>query len=115
MGIKAFAAAGLLVAAPGIASAFTGACLLEVDHKTYLDGPCNIELSIHGSFSLGVGEHSRSEFFAYVNLDPKAAKAAGFWNGPEAASHAHHSLGALTREGACWINSRARVCAWRAQ
>jgi hypothetical protein len=111
--LKTFAAASLLIALPSVAAALTGRCVLEVDRKSYLDGPCNIEMGPDGSFSIGAGEQSRSEFFAYVNLAPAAAKATGYWNGPEAASHAHDSLGALSRNGACWVNSRARVCAWR--
>ena len=111
--LKTLAAASLLVAFPGVATALTGRCVLEVDQKSYLDGPCNIEMSRDGSFSIGAGEQSRSEFFAYVHLAPAAVGATGYWNGPEAASHAHDSLGALSRDGACWVNSRARICAWR--
>ena len=103
---------GLLLSGGG-ASAFEGKCLLEVGGTRYLDGPCNIEMSADGSFSIGAGETARSKFFAYVNIGPGASEAMGYWNGEEASDHAHADLGALARDGACWVNSTARVCAWR--
>jgi hypothetical protein len=108
----ALTVAGLLSGA-GAAGAFEGKCLLAVDGTRYLDGPCNIEMSADGSFSIGAGETTRSKYFAFVNIAPGASEAMGFWNGQEAADHAHTDLGALTRDGACWVNSTARVCAWR--
>ena len=94
------------------ARAFMGRCLLQVDHRAYLNGPCNIEMLGEGSFSIGTGEN-RSRYFAYVLVDRATGRASGSWNGPSAASHAHEELGELTRQGACWVNARARVCAVR--
>ncbi len=113
MVFRAIVAAGFLIGTAELAHAFPGECLLEVGRAVYLDGPCNIEMSADGSFSVGAGDLSRSEFFAYVSLTPTSGVAAGYWNGPEGESHAHYELGALRREGACWANGNARVCAWR--
>ena len=95
--------------APGDAK--TAGCTLRVDGRTYLEGPCNVDIGSGGSFSIGAGENTRSRYFAYVNIDKATGIAQGYWNGVEAESHAHDDLGQLTREGACWVNNRARVCA----
>ena len=48
-----------------------------------------------------------------IGIDKEAGNATGFWNGPDAESHAHEQLGTLTRQGACWVNERAKICAIR--
>jgi hypothetical protein len=51
-------------------------------------------------------------YFAYVF--PEGGTATASWNGTiPGATHAHTDLGTLTREGACWVNEQAKVCAWR--
>ena len=92
--------------------AFQGRCLIAIKGHTYLKGDCNISVEQGGSFKVGVGETSRSKYFAYVELDPEPGKGRGYWNGVEAEDHAHEDIGPL-RKGACWTNARARVCAWR--
>jgi hypothetical protein len=91
-----------------------GRCLIEVGGRKYLSGPCNIDSAADGSFSIRTGNGGRaSRYFAYVNLNGDGT-AEGSWNGVQAESHAHESLGTLRRRGgACWANARARVCAWR--
>jgi hypothetical protein len=96
-----------------LAEAAEGRCLIAVKGHTYLKGDCNISIEQGGSFKVGVGENSRSKYFAYVMLDPDPGKGRGYWNGVEAEDHAHEDLGPLKRKGACWSNARARVCAWR--
>ncbi len=100
----------LAVLMAGAASAAPGKCLLVVDGKTYLNGPCPIDLSKDGSFSIGTGP--RATYFAYVNVD-RPGFATGSWNEERGASHAHSDLGRLRRNDACWVNERAIVCAWR--
>lgn len=112
MALAGFALA-LLVSPIRSADAFMGRCVLEVDHHSYLHGPCNIELLGDGSFSIGTGERNRSRYFAYVEVDKSSGKASGSWNGANGASHAHDDLGQLSRHGACWTNARAKVCAMR--
>jgi len=122
LGSRASTAVGLRLVAvlcvglalhPGVAHAKVGGCTLQVDGRTYLDGPCNIDLESGGSFSIGTGnDRTRSRYFAYVAVEKDAGTAEGSWNGADPRStHAHSPLGALRREGACWVNERARVCA----
>lgn len=111
--LKGFLVATSLCVASHCAQASSGDCYLSVGSRTYLDGPCNIDLSLGGSFSIGFGERSRSRYFAMVNIDEGDGTALAYWNGTEAASHAHDELGRLIRRGGCWVNSRAKVCAWR--
>lgn len=96
--------------ASGVAWAAPGKCLLVVDGRTYLNGPCPVSIDKDGSFSVGTGP--RASYFAYVNVDGSGS-AKGYWNEERAATHAHSDLGDLRRNGACWTNERAIVCAWR--
>jgi len=95
------------------AGAFTGRCVLQVEGKTYLNGPCPIVLDKGGDFSIGVDEKTPSKFFAMVSLSDRPGVADGFWNGPDAEGHAHYPLGTLTRQGACWVNGNTKVCAMK--
>lgn len=92
-----------------------GRCILQVAGHTYLNGSCNVEIDADGSFSIGTGDDNTkaSKWFAYVNVDSThPGTASGMWNGKLAESHAGDDLGTLTRRGACWVNSGAKVCAY---
>jgi hypothetical protein len=106
-------AVAFVVWAPTSVWAAEGRCLIAVEGHTYLKGGCNISMEAGGSFKVGVGEESRSKYFAYVMLDTDPGNGHGYWNGVEAEDHAHKDLGLLKRKGACWSNARAKVCAWR--
>lgn len=95
-----------------LAPAMAADCLIEVDGTRYIDGPCEFDLiDGSGSFKIGVyPPETEVPRFAYVYVD--SAPAYGFWNGEPAESHAHESLGDLTRDGACWFNQEARICAY---
>ena len=111
--LKGFVVAGILCVMSHGVQAAPGHRYLSAGSRTYLDGPCNIDLSPDGSFSIGTGDRSRSRYFAAVNIDPTEGKALAYWNGTEGANHAHDELGAVIRRGGCWVNSRAKVCAWK--
>lgn len=88
----------------------TGKCLLVVDKKTYLSGRCKISTDKDGSFQiLNIGK--RLTYFAQVQIYDGVAN--GYWNEEKGANHAHTPLGELKRDGACWVNRQAKVCAWR--
>ena len=110
---KPFMAAALLWALTAPAQAFTGKCLLNVDGKNYLNGPCNIDMiDKDGSFTIGASDTSRSPYFAYVVVtSPGVAEAS--WNRDPKSTHAHSTLGIMKRQGACWVNENARVCAMK--
>ena len=108
-------------ATPGRAD--EGRCLIKVNGRTFLKGTCNIEIRAGGSFTVGVGDQSRSKHFAYVNLDSTSGKAQAYWNGSNPGNdHAGELiLDELTRRGACWSNNEKKkrkkattmICAWR--
>ena len=100
----------MLVAAIQPVSAMRGRCTLQVDGKSYINGPCDIDMQQGGSFQISP-VIKRGTYFATVQIDKDAGNAMGFWNGVNAESHAHDELGTLVRQGACWVNSRAKVCA----
>ncbi len=98
--------------APSLVHAETGRCVLQVNQTTYLKGRCEIKVNDNqGSFSIGVGETHRSRYFAYVNMEEDGAH--GYWNETPDSNHAHTNLGILKRDGACWTNETARVCAYK--
>ncbi len=88
----------------------TGRCLLVVDGKTYLSGRCKITMEKDGSFQI-LNTGRKLTYFAQVQIDESGAT--GYWNEEKGANHAHTPLGDLTRDGACWVNRRAKICAWR--
>ena len=102
---------GALLISTGV-QAKVGRCLLQVNGKTYLNGPCVVVMTDQrGSFSMGVEARHRSRYFAYVTKETDGTR--GYWNETPDASHAHSDLGILRRNGACWTNERARVCAYK--
>jgi hypothetical protein len=106
----------ILVASAGHAGARSADCLLEIDEKRYIDGPCEFEVfpdsSGRRSFQIRRTDGGRLSYFAQVNVNTPG-KADGYWNGELSATHAHDELGELAADGACWINDRAKVCAWK--
>lgn len=91
---------------------FRGKCLLEVNKQKYLNGRCTVSVQDDGGFSIGASETEPVTYFAVVSVTGKDA-GEGFWNEEKGANHAHTPLGKLTRKGACWQNTNARVCAWK--
>lgn len=82
-------------------------CRLEVRGQRYIDGPCTGSVEADGSFQVYT-----PAYFAMVQVEEPGI-AVGFWNEEAYASHAHSDLGRLIRDGACWTNAQARVCAWK--
>ena len=103
----------LLVPTPTLAR--MGRCRIEVDGRPYLSGRCNIEREADGSVQVGVGSADDkvkpSRHFAYVTSEG-GGRGTAYWNGRDGGSHAHDPLGTVTRQGACWRNARATICAW---
>jgi hypothetical protein len=92
----------------GQAQALT--CHLEVGGVVFADGACQYEEDTDGSFRFF--DDSDPRMFAYVTMNEDET-ALGYWPGPQGGTHAHDNLGTLRRDGACWRNASARVCAWR--
>ncbi len=99
---------------PTLATArtFEGKCLLEVQQQKYLDGRCEITMESDGGLTIGASETQPITYFAIVEITGKD-RGNGFWNEEKGATHAHTALGTLTRQGACWQNAQANVCAWK--
>lgn len=93
----------------GQANARPADCLLVVDQKTRIDGVCDFQPNPDGFQILSI---ARPLIFADVQRT-SSLSAFGNWNEEPGSTHAHSSLGELRRDGACWINDRARVCAWK--
>lgn len=89
-----------------------GQCLLEVLERRYIDGRCPILMDSDGSFQIGASENEPLTYFATVTIVGKDV-GDGHWNEESGVSYAHTSLGTLHRNGACWENSMAKICAAR--
>jgi len=76
-------------------------CLIVVDDKTRLNGPCKV-----GKYDDTVVVGQGSPYFAIVPLNGGEA----MWNEERGANHAHTPLGNVVRSGACWIGRQTRVC-----
>lgn len=104
----------VLIAACALAASFSAAhakpadCELTVEGKTWIRGACDFDAEHDGSFVI----RSSNGHFAYANRDGDRMR--GSWNGPDQESRAHYELGMLSRDGACWVNAGARICAWAA-
>jgi hypothetical protein len=97
------------------AFAAPGRCLLRVEGTTYLNGQCNVLSEPDGSFSIGVVDDESEKlapYFAIVTHEQDGAMR-GTWNAQAGATHAQTPLGKLRRNGGCWENASASVCAWR--
>lgn len=98
--------------------AFTGDCSLKIDGKTYLDirKTCPIYPMNDGKGGLIVNSDGKTKIETYfVYLQPEDDGTASVsWNEDLGADHAWAQLGDdFRREGACWSNARAQVCATR--
>ena len=107
-------AAALMCLAASESLAAPGECLLRVQERSYLDGPCNIVLEAGGSFTIWRGKpQRRSGYIAAVVLEPGKNIGYASWNGRDAKGPADQELGTMVRDGGCWVNDNAKVCAWR--
>ena len=91
-------------------------CLMEVDGKTYINGPCNFARHEEGGGFAIEGLNNRQIDRGIWPWSASVSAEGGFWNndGGYPASHQHDTFGGpMWREGACWVNARARVCAWK--
>ena len=100
-----------MLMACGISSptwAETADCTLEVKGKTYISGPCDYRrLKNTGADFQVTGADGRYFVYVYVEAQDRAT---AHWNGEQGESRAHDPLGALRREGECWVNDTARIC-----
>lgn len=84
-------------------------CLLIVDGRTQIDGACEFYADQRG---FQIRSFSKPMIVVHV---PRMGQdgAYAFWNERSGVNAANSNLGDLTRDGACWVNARTRVCAWK--
>lgn len=107
-------AASVLIAclSPALAEV-SDLCLIEVEGRTYVKGPCLTHADDDGSLSVGTdGERIGSPYFALVEI-AQDGTAKGFWSATPGSTHAQSPLGTMRRSGSCWENPVAKICAGR--
>ena len=88
-------------------------CFLGVDGKTLVRGRCSVYFMSDGSFTLNTAENGkRVDHFAMVDVTGRD-RGDATWNAESGDLHAWDKLGPVERKGACWVNARARICAWK--
>ena len=107
-------------------------CLLVVEGKTYINGNCSFEF-IGGDGSFSFDDNKMASKCSYYDLGPGKCTMASrrvtrkgtfgqlqikrpgvgtiYWNGGNAL-HAQGSIEPVYRDGACWSNQKAKLCAW---
>lgn len=86
-------------------------CLLEVDKVRHVDGPCLVYPMGEG-YTLNAWSHGKPDRSHFAVVVPDGdGEADATWNADPDDSRAWDSLGAVRKEGDCWINDRARICA----
>lgn len=96
--------------APASAELASAQCYLKVDGRVLIDRICKAYFSKRdGSFQIGAEAAQPISYFADVN----AASGEAFWNAAPGATRATSPLGKVTRDGECWQNDRAQLCARR--
>ena len=86
-------------------------CLIEVDSQRYLDGLCTVTEDGAGSWLIVRDRLSGQA--ATVKVNPiLSGRGDAAWTGPSGDGRLSEALGPVRREGSCWVNTRARICAW---
>lgn len=94
-------------AAEGLVSA---RCYLKVDGQVLIERICKAYFyNGDGSFQIGAEAGKPIAYFADVNAKSREA----YWNGAPGATRTASPLGKVVREGDCWRNDRAQLCARR--
>ncbi len=108
-----FALAFIALAGPaGAEGVHLPRCLLEVDGKTYVDGPCSFwREDVLGSFAISTFYREVGYYTAVVLVGTD--KAFGHWNKEPGSALLKGKLGYLRRDGDCWVNENARLCTWK--
>lgn len=115
-----------------------GRCLLEVDGRKLISGPCTYQISEDGSFEFhgprqvfpGVDysdaafpQGISTDYFVQVDRERNKDVPTGwdaFWNEDKRATHAQAHIGPVKRKGACYTadksyytGSKAQICLWK--
>jgi hypothetical protein len=108
-GVIALALALALAAGPALAK--PGRCLVEIEGRRFVDGPCRVERNPDGGVHLrGDGPEPYT-----IRLGPEyAERAPAFWSGRYGrGEHTREPLGTVARTGpTCLANARAKFCFW---
>jgi hypothetical protein len=94
-----------------------GDCLLLVEGKSVISGPCEILVYSDGGLWIGAGR-TKQPVRAVANINGvDKGRGNGAFNitDPNQPRKPALSLGTLAQEqqGACWVNEKVRLCAWK--
>jgi len=86
-------------------------CYLMVDRTVHVSGRCRVFPMGEDAFTLNTwdgGKPARSHFAVVMTKANGTATAT--WNADPDDDRATDPLGTVTRDGACWVNARTRIC-----
>jgi hypothetical protein len=93
---------------PQAAEARPADCLVVLEGRTYIDGPCEYESFPEGHFIVTLDRRS-----AKVMVDIGFRVGHALYEDTAPANPEARLIGDVHREGSCWINRVGRVCAWQ--
>jgi hypothetical protein len=111
----------VLIVPVALAEPYQARCLITIDGRTRVDGPCLIEQSTDQYRKLTINATSTQALLSGNAVLPYALVYHGFPGGGEWSAEYYdgddaqesHDLGNLDKDGPCWINDHAKLCAWR--
>ena len=103
-------AAFMIVVGAGGARASSERCLLQVDGKTYIKGWCAVMREDRYLMVGSDGERISNPYAATVSTNDDGS-GDGHWNGAPGVRISQSPLGTMKRDGFCWINAKAKICA----
>jgi hypothetical protein len=92
---------------PQAAEARPADCLVVMEGRTYIDGPCEYESYPEGHFMVTLGRRS-----ARVMVDIGFRGGHALYEDTSPDNREARAIGDVHRDGSCWINRVGRVCAW---
>lgn len=93
------------------ASARAARCQLTIEGVSYMDGGCNFNFLPRYSGEPGGSFEIRRRGYVVRVITNGDGTARGYWNGYRGGRRVGVPLGTLVRNGACWVNETAFVCA----
>ena len=103
--MRAYAWALMGVAVCASAALASGTCFVEVDGQPYFDGPCNV---LTGRRAIFFDQHGGGSTLAVVREEATPDRGEAERSNP---AGWRDRLGAVRRDGSCWIGDRIKICA----
>lgn len=107
--MKRFLLGGFLLTALlpcSTATARPAECLVVIEGRNLMDGPCDFQSEAGGDFTVTQGSRT-----AKVTVDPGSREGRAFFQ-DTSPRNPQSLVWDVRRQGACWVDGTSRICAW---